>query len=122
MTLDIVQTFLSAAVMLVLGFVILFIIYYFTSPFSARFDDKRSRVLYSLVNALYFALVLAIGFTILPILYSNNGMIIALVACLIIVFVFTGVQVYVLGELAKRGILRMHSKTRQAKVQPKGKR
>ena len=108
--------------MFILGFAILFVIYFFTSPFSAKFDDRRSRIVYSLVNALYFSLVLAIGFSILPILYSNYGIIAALVACLVVVFLFTAVQIYAIGELVKRGILKMHSKTRAAKIQPKGKR
>jgi predicted membrane protein len=120
---DIMQaTLVSAAVMFILGFAILFVIYYFTSPFSAKFDDRRSRIVYSIVNALYFSLVLAIGFTILPILYSSYGLIAALVACLVVVFLFTAVQIYAIGELVKRGILRMHSKTRATKIEPKGKR
>jgi len=112
----------SAAVMFILGFVILFVIYYFTAPFSAKFDDRRSRIVYSIVNGLYFSLVLAIGFSILPILYSNYGIIVALIACLVVVFLFTAVQIYAIGELVKRGILKMHSKTRPAKIEPKGKR
>ena len=115
-------TIISAVIMLVLGFIILFIIYYFTSPFSAKFDDRRSRVVYSLVNSLYFSLVLSIGFSVLPILYGSYGIIAALVACLVIVFLFTAIQIYAIGELMKRGILKMHSKTRPAKVRPKGKR
>ena len=115
-------TLVSVAVMFILGFAILFVIYYFTSPFSAKFDDRKSRIVYSIVNALYFSLVLSIGFSILPILYSNYGIIAALVACLVVVFLFTAVQVYAIGELVKRGILKMHSKTRATKIQPKGKR
>lgn len=115
-------TLVSAAVMFILGFVILFVIYYFTSPFSAKFDDRRSRIVYSLVNALYFSLVLAIGFAILPSLYSSYGIIAALVACLVVVFLFTAVQIYAIGELVKRGILKMHSKTKPTRIEPKGKR
>ncbi|HEY3422060.1 MAG TPA: hypothetical protein VGK13_02800 [Methanocellaceae archaeon] len=115
-------TLISAAVMFILGFAILFVIYYFTAPFSATFDDRKSRVVYSIVNGLYFSLVLSIGFSILPILYSNYGIIAALVACLVVVFLFTAVQIYAIGELVKRGILRMHSKTRATKIEPKGKR
>ena len=68
------------------------------------------------MNGLYFSLVLAIGFSILPILDSNYGIIAALVACLVVVFLFTVVQIYVMGELVKRGIMKMHSKTRAPRV------
>lgn len=123
MILDTTQaTLISAAIMFILGFLILLVIYYFTSPFSATFEDRKSRVIYSIVNALYFSLVLSIGFALLPSLYSSYGLIAALIACLVVVFLFTGVQVYAIGELVKRGILKMHSKTRATKIQPKGKR
>jgi low temperature requirement protein LtrA len=124
MILDITPAVLiSAAVMFIVGFAILFVIYYFTSPFSARFDDRRSRVVYSLVNALYFSVVLSIGFAVLPGLSTSYGIIVALLVGLVIVVIFTAVQVYAISELVKRGILRMHSKSSgEPKVEPKGKR
>jgi ABC-type multidrug transport system fused ATPase/permease subunit len=124
MILDITPAVLiSTAVMFIVGFAILFVIYYFTSPFSARFDDRNSRIVYSLVNALYFSVVLSIGFAVLPGLSSSYGIIVALLVGLVIVFVFTAVQVYAISELVKRGILRMHSKSSgEPKVEPKGKR
>lgn len=124
MILDITSAVLiSTAIMFIVGFAILFVIYYFTSPFSARFDDRNSRIIYSLVNALYFSVVLSIGFAVLPGLSSGYGIIVALLVGLVIVFVFTAIQVYAISELVKRGILRMHSKSSgEPKVEPKGKR
>lgn len=112
----------STAVMFVLGFLILFVIYYFTAPFTTEFGDKRSRTVYSLVNALYFSIVLSIGFAILPGLSTAYGVISSLLVGLVIVFVFTVVQVLVISELVKRGILKMRRKTAASKVEPKGKR
>ncbi len=124
MTFDITPAIIiQAATWFIVGFAFLFIVYYFTAPLSARFDDRKSRIIYSVVNALYFAIVLSVGLAIMPLFYDSYGVIVTLLAALVIVVIFTAVQVYVISELVKKGILRMHSKTSgQPKVEPKGKR
>lgn len=102
---------LSTIVMFVLGFVLLFLLYYFTSPFYTQYADKRSRLIYSGVNAVYFALVLALFFAILPGLSVQYGTIPSLVVGIVIAFLATGIQVYVISTLVKRGYIKMRRKT-----------
>ncbi len=102
----------SAAIMFLLCFAILFIIYYFTSPVYTEYGDRRSRLLYCLVNSLFFSLALAILFAMLPRISDAYGLLASLAAGLAIILVSTFVQVYTIAMLVKSGVLKMRRKSK----------
>lgn len=102
----------SAAVMFSLGFALLFLIYYFTSPVYTDYGDRRSRFLYSLINSFYFSLVLAVLFALLPRLSDTYGLLASLAVGLVIILFSTFAQVYAIALLVKSGILKMRRKKR----------
>ncbi len=102
----------STAIMFLLGFAILFLIYYFTSPIYTEYDDRRSRALYSFINAFFFSLVLAVLFALLPRLSDAYGVLPSIAVGLAIIFVSTLAQVYAIAMLVKNGILKMRRKRR----------
>jgi hypothetical protein len=99
-------------VMFFVGFALLFLIYYFTSTIYTEYGDRRSRILYSLINSLYFALVLAILFALLPGLSDAYGVLPSLAAGLAIILVSTFAQVYAIAMLVRGGFLKMRRKRR----------
>jgi hypothetical protein len=105
----------SIAVMFFVGFFMLFLIYYFTSPIYTIYGDKKSRLYYSLVNSLYFSLLVTILFSVLTMLMDSIGMIASLVICGIAILAGTIFQVYLIAELVKRNIINMRQKRRVMK-------
>jgi len=113
MLVEATQDFLqSAAVMFLIGFPLLFLIYYFTSPVYTEYGDRRSRLLYSLINSFYFSLVLAILFVLLPWLSDAYGMLPSLAVGLVIILISTFTQVYAIALLVRSGFLKMRRKRR----------
>jgi hypothetical protein len=112
-------TLISAAAMFVIGFVVLFLIYYFTSPIYTEYGNRQSRLYYSLFNSLYFSIILAVLYAVLPTLSGSMGMIPSLGVGVIIIFIGTMAQVYIISALVKRGLIRMRPKARGRKKQPK---
>jgi hypothetical protein len=111
--LDTTAILLSTAAMFVIGFVLLFLIYYFTSPLYTEYGNPRSRLIYSLVNSLYFSLVLAIMFAVLPTLSDIYGVMPSLAVGVVIILISTIVQVLAISTLVRRGIIRMKRKIRR---------
>lgn len=109
---DVSSALISTGTMFVIGSVVLFLIYYFTSPLYTEYGDKRSRLYYSLFNALYFSIVLAILFLILPSLSESSGMLISLAVGLVIILASTLVHVYTIKVLVRRGIIKIKQKKR----------
>ncbi|MDI6898034.1 hypothetical protein [Methanocella conradii] len=112
---SIVDILLSTAIVFALAFGVLFIIYYFTSPIYTEYGDKRSRLYYSLLNSLYFSLVLAILFAVLPGLSNSYGVLVSLAVGLVIILITTAIQVYAVAALVRGGFLKMRQKTRKYK-------
>ncbi len=102
----------ATAIMFLLGFALLFLIYYFTTPVYTEYDDRRSRLFYSLINAFYFSLVLAVLFALLPRLSDIYGVLPSLAVGLAIVLISTFAQVYTIAFLVKNGFLKMRRKRR----------
>jgi hypothetical protein len=111
--LDTTAILLSTAAMFVIGFVLLFLIYYFTSTLYTEYGNARSRLYYSLVNSFYFSLVLAIMFALLPWLSDTYGVIASLGVGIVIILISTIVQVFAINTLVRRGIIRMKRKIRK---------
>jgi hypothetical protein len=105
----------SIAVMFFVGFLMLFLIYYFTSPLYTVYGDKRSRLYYSLFNSFYFSLLLTLLFSVLTMFMDRIGMIATLAICAIAMLAGTALQVYIIAELVKRNIIVMRQKRRTAK-------
>jgi len=103
-------TMLFIATMFLAGFLILFLMYYFMPMRYTRHRNKKSRLIYSLFSALYFSLVLTILFAALPLVLDSSGVIATIVAGGIIVFVAVLLQVYIMREFVRRGIILIGSR------------
>lgn len=112
MLMDITSALLPTGAMFVAGFVLLFLIYYFTSPIYTEYGDKKSRLYYSLFNALYFSLALAILFLVLPALSDSYGIWASIAVGLVVILASTLIQVFAVTTLVKRGIIKMRQKKR----------
>ncbi len=102
----------NTAIIFLATFALLFLIYYYTSPVYTEYGDRRSRLLYSIINAFFFSLVLAVLFALLPWLSGAYGMLPGLAAGLAIVLITTFAQVYTIAFLVKGGVLKMRRKAR----------
>ena len=100
------------ASMFLAGFLILFLMYYFMPTINTRHKNKKSKLIYSLFSALYFSLVLTILFAVLPVTLEGSGAIVTVVAGAIIVFAAVLLQIYIMRELVRRGIIVIGSKPR----------
>jgi uncharacterized membrane protein YagU involved in acid resistance len=112
MLMDVTTALLSSGAMFVISFVLLFLIYYFTSPLYTEYGDQKSRLYYSLVNSFYFSLVLAILFLVLPALSDSYGVLASLAVGFVIILASTLVQVYAITIFVRRGIINMKQKRR----------
>lgn len=112
MLMDTMDAVASTGAMFSIGFVLLFLIYYFTSPLYTEYGDKKSRLYYSLLNAFYFSAVLAILFLVLPWLSDSYGLLMSMAVGFAIILASTLTQVFAVSQLVKRGIIRMRQKKR----------
>jgi len=110
---SVVDALLSSAIVFVLAFLVLFLIYYFTSPIYTEYGDKRSRLYYCLLNSLYFSLVLTVLFAVLPGLSDSYGVLASLAVGFVIIIIATFIQVYSVAFLVRGGSLKMRQKTRR---------
>ena len=113
MLMDASSTLLSTGAMFVIGFVLLFLIYYFTSPIYTEYGDRKSRLLYSIINSLYFSLVLAVLFLALPALSDRYGILASLAGGVVIIIASTTIQVLAITTLIKRRIINIRQKRRR---------
>lgn len=105
------------------SWIILCIIMYIIAPFFGKYADQRSRMIYSAVYTLPFAIIFALGLGgTISILTSMVGSIVALLLAFIIVFALVFLQSLLLGWLTSKGYLKMESKSRQHQKMTKGKR
>ncbi len=113
MLMDVPAALLSTGAMFVVGFVLLFLIYYFTTTIYTEYGDKKSRLYYSLLISLSFSLILAILFLVLPALSNSYGVLIGIAAGLVIIVVATIAQVFITTVLVRRGVIKMRQKKRK---------
>jgi hypothetical protein len=92
------------------SWVILFLLMFLISPFFTRYGDKRSRFIYSAVYSLAFALIVGLGYGVMPVISAQYGFWIALAGAFVIVLILTMLQNYVLMNLIRRGLLKMEKK------------
>jgi hypothetical protein len=104
---------LPTAITFVVGFSLLFLIYYFTSPLYTEYGDGRSRLFYSLINSLYFSIALAILFVLLPWLSNAYGIIASLAAGVAVIIVSTSSQVYIVARLVRSGFLKVRQRRKK---------
>ena len=101
-----------ATILWTLGsWVVLFVIMYFISPFFTKYGDQRSRVLYSAVYTLAFAIIIGIALGgIITGLTVTYGTIPTLAVAFVIVLILTLLQNYAMTELFRRGLLKIKRK------------
>jgi hypothetical protein len=92
------------------SWVILCVVMYVIAPFFARFGDLRSRVVYSAIYSLPFAVIFALGLGGAMSMISESNFIVSLLAALIIVFGLVMFQNLLLGMFISKGIIKMQSK------------
>lgn len=102
----------STAIMFLLCFALLFLIYYVTSPMYTEYDDRKSRLFYSFINSFYYSLVLAILFGVLPPLSDTYGVLASIAMGIVIILVTTITQIYAIALLVRSGLLKMRRKRR----------
>ncbi|MGA9139791.1 MAG: hypothetical protein WBZ29_06180 [Methanocella sp.] len=105
------------------SWIILCIIMYIIAPYFGKYADQRSRIIYSAVYTLPFAIIFALGLGgTISILTASVGSIVALLLAFVIVFALVILQSFLLGVLTSKGILKMESKAKQQQRMTKGKR
>jgi hypothetical protein len=104
----------------VASWIVLCVVMYFIAPYFAKFGDRRSRIAYSAVYSLPFAIIFALGLGGTMSALSQSNFIISLVIAFIIVFGLVMFQNFLLGMFISKGIIKMESK-RPAPGSAKGK-
>lgn len=105
------------------SWIVLCIIMYIIAPFFGKYADQRSRIIYSVVYTLPFAVIFALGLGgAISVLTSSVGSITALILAIVIVFALVFMQSLLLGWLTSKGYLKMETKARQQQKMTKGKR
>ena len=94
----------------VVSWVILWAVMYVLAPRFSKFADQRSRIVYSAVYTLPFAIIFAIGLGGTMNIISPDFSIVSVVLMIIIVFGLVILQSMLLGMLISRGIIKMQSK------------
>ncbi len=105
----------------VASWIVLCVVMYFIAPYFAKFGDKRSRIAYSAVYSLPFAIIFALGLGGTMSALSQSNFIISLIIAFIIVFGLVMFQNFLLGVFISKGIIKMESK-RPAPGSVNGKR
>jgi hypothetical protein len=101
----------------------LWIVMYVIAPFFARFGDKRSRIVYSAVYTLPFAIIFALGLGGTMSVLSQSNFLVSLLVAFLIVFGLVMFQNFLLGMFISKGIIKMESKRKPASSRNvKGKR
>jgi hypothetical protein len=107
---DAINTAVLSAGIFVVSWIILWFVMYFIAPYFAKFGDRRSRIAYSAVYSLPFAIIFALGLGGAMEWISQSNFIVSLVAALVIVFGLVMFQSFLLGVLINKGIIKMQSK------------
>ncbi len=105
----------------VVSWIVLCVVMYFLAPYFAKFGDRRSRIAYSAVYSLPFAIIFALGLGGTMSALSQSNFIISLIIAFIIVFGLVLFQNFLLGMFISKGIIKMESK-RPAPGSVKGSR
>jgi uncharacterized protein YacL len=122
-TAGIMDYLLLTLVTFVGSWIILCIIMYIIAPYFGKYADQRSRIIYSAVYTLPFAIIFALGLGgTISIMTAAVGSIVSLLLAFVIVFVLVILQSFLIGVLTTKGILKMESKSRRQQTMTKGKR
>jgi hypothetical protein len=105
----------------VVSWIVLCAIMYFIAPYFAKFADPRSRIAYSAVYSLPFAIIFALGLGGTMSVLSQSNFIVSLLVAFVIVFGLVIFQNFLLGFCISKGIIKMESK-RQPPAAVKGSR
>ena len=111
----------------VASWALLCVVMYFIAPYFAKFADPRSRIAYSAIYSLPFAIIFALGLGGAMSVLSQANFLVSLIAAFVIVFGLVVFQNFLLGVGVSRGIIKMESKRKppapvKGSRQTKGKR
>jgi hypothetical protein len=108
---------------LVASWILLCVIMYFIAPYFGKFNDKRSRIVYSAIYTLPFAVIFALGLGGTMSFLSQSNFLVSLLVAFLIVFGLVMLQSFLLGVFISRGFIKMESKRpAPSKGNVKGKR
>jgi hypothetical protein len=108
---------------LVASWILLVVIMYFIAPYFGKFNDKRSRIIYSAIYTLPFAIIFALGLGGTMSVLSQSNFLVSLLVAFLIVFGLVMLQSFLLGVFIDRGIIKMESRRPPpSKGNVKGKR
>jgi hypothetical protein len=94
----------------VASWLVLWVVMYFIAPYFGKFGDQRSRIVYSAVYSMPFAIIFALGLGGTMSMLSQSNFLVSLLVALLIVFGLVMLQSFLLGVLISRGIIKMESK------------
>lgn len=120
-TVSLIDLAIATLGIFVVSWAILCVIMYFIAPYFGRFGDQRSRIVYSAVYSMPFAVIFALGLGGTMSLISRSDFLVSLLVALLIVFALVMLQSFILGVLISKGIIKMQSK-RAPQGPVKGKR
>jgi len=107
---DLTSLTVTSVAVLIGSWVLLFLLCYFLTPYYIRYGDQRSRAIYSAVYSLPFAIIICLGFGVMPQVNQVYGFWPTIIVALIFVLLLTLFQNYVVSELMKRKVLKMEKK------------
>jgi hypothetical protein len=92
------------------SWIILCAVMYFIAPYFAKFADPRSRIVYSAVYSLPFAIIFALGLGGAMSAISQSNFLVSLLVAFIIVFGLVMFQNFLLRMFISKRIIKMESK------------
>jgi hypothetical protein len=107
---NLIQFVLVTLGILAASWIILCAVMYFIAPYFARFADQRSRIAYSAVYSLPFAIIFALGLGGAMSAISQSNFLVSLLVAFLIVFGLVLFQNFLLGVFISRGIIKMESR------------
>jgi len=109
-TVDIISLIITTIAVFAGVWLLLFILWYFVTPFYMKYGDRQSRLIYSAIYSLAFAFIIGVGYGLMPALMGTYGFWPTMITGLIIVLILTTMQNYVLSMLMQKGMLKMSRK------------
>jgi hypothetical protein len=94
----------------VASWILLCVIMYFIAPYFGKFHDRRSRIVYSAVYSMPFAVIFGLGLGGTMSIISQSNFLVSLLVAFLIVFGLVMLQSFLIGVCISRGIIKMESK------------
>jgi Na+-driven multidrug efflux pump len=109
-TVDYTSLLTTTVVVFIGSWLLLFLLSYFLTPFYTKYGDQKSRVIYSAIYSLAFAVIVGIGYGLMPVISQQYGFWPTMLIALVIVLILTVLQNYIINMLVDKGMLKMARK------------